>query len=189
MDIIIYIRQESKTTATSPGPASASASSFEGNSNYILSSNKGHDTVNLIHGYNHVASPSPPPPFISQQIRPVSVDSFSVSSEGSGPGSFRSSEWSFEHMDHSRISDVSKTSSSTSSQIGVSCMNYSLFIMYVLFYLLTLLFELQGEFEDEMRRLKLELKQTMDMYNNACKETSVAKERVNKKEFSFPLFV
>lgn len=125
MDIIIYIRQESKTTATAPGPASPS--SFEGNSNYILSSNKGHDTMNLIHGYN----------YISQQIRPVSVDSFSGSSEGSGPRSFRSSEWSFEQMYHSRISDVSKTSSSISSQIGVSCMNYGLFIMYVCFVLFT----------------------------------------------------
>lgn len=71
-------------------------------------------------------------------------------------------------------------------------MNYSLYsIIYNFFFSpkLTLLFELQGELNEEMRRLKLELKQTMDMYNTACKETTVAKERVNKKIcFSFLLF-
>lgn len=29
-----------------------------------------------------------------------------------------------------------------------------------------------------MRRLKLELKQTMDMYNTACKEALTAKQKV-----------
>lgn len=36
---------------------------------------------------------------------------------------------------------------------------------------------LQEETETEMRRLKLELKQTMEMYSEACKEAVVAKER------------
>lgn len=35
-----------------------------------------------------------------------------------------------------------------------------------------------------MRRLKLELKQTMDMYNNACKEAITAKQKVR---FGFDL--
>ncbi|XP_057977136.1 U-box domain-containing protein 35-like [Malania oleifera] len=34
-----------------------------------------------------------------------------------------------------------------------------------------------GEMEAEMRRLKLELKQTMDMYNTACREAVSAKQR------------
>lgn len=36
----------------------------------------------------------------------------------------------------------------------------------------------QDEVEAEMRRLKLELKQTMDMYSTACKEALVAKQKV-----------
>ena len=32
--------------------------------------------------------------------------------------------------------------------------------------------------EAEMRRLKLELKQTMEMYSTACKEALTAKEKV-----------
>lgn len=36
----------------------------------------------------------------------------------------------------------------------------------------------QEEVEVEMRRLKLELKQTMDMYSTACKEALTAKQKV-----------
>lgn len=149
--------QQSRNTSSA-----VSASSFEGNSNYRLSSNKTPDTMSLIQGYLGSKTSSPPPSLISPalsninlQVRPVSMDSFSGSSEDSGPGSFRSSEWSFEHLDNSHTSDVSMTSSSIYSQNG-------------------------GELEEEMRRLKLELKQTMEMYNTACKETTVAKERVKK---------
>ena len=38
--------------------------------------------------------------------------------------------------------------------------------------------ELQRDIEAEMRRLKLELKQTMDMYSTACKEALTAKRKV-----------
>lgn len=37
---------------------------------------------------------------------------------------------------------------------------------------------LQKDLEAEMKRLKLELKQTMDMYNTACKEAVSAKQMV-----------
>lgn len=43
---------------------------------------------------------------------------------------------------------------------------------------------LQEDVEAEMRRLKLELKQTMDMFSTACKEALTAKQKVkitNKK--------
>lgn len=35
------------------------------------------------------------------------------------------------------------------------------------------------DLEAEMKRLKLELKQTMDMYNTACKEALSAKQKVS----------
>lgn len=44
---------------------------------------------------------------------------------------------------------------------------------------------LQREVEAEMRRLKLELKQTMDMYNSACKEAIDAKEKVKQSLLFF----
>lgn len=37
---------------------------------------------------------------------------------------------------------------------------------------------MQDEVEAEMRRLKQELKQTMDMYSSACKEALTAKQKV-----------
>ena len=37
---------------------------------------------------------------------------------------------------------------------------------------------MQDEVEAEMRRLKLELKQTMDLYGTACKEALTAKQKV-----------
>lgn len=37
---------------------------------------------------------------------------------------------------------------------------------------------LQKDVEAEMRRLKIELKQTMDMYSSACKEALDAKQKV-----------
>lgn len=37
---------------------------------------------------------------------------------------------------------------------------------------------MQEDVEAEMRRLKLELKQTMDMYSSACKEALSAKQKV-----------
>lgn len=37
----------------------------------------------------------------------------------------------------------------------------------------------QDEVEAEMRRLKLELKQTMDMYSTACREALTAKQKAS----------
>lgn len=39
-------------------------------------------------------------------------------------------------------------------------------------------FHLQDDVEAEMKRLKLELKQTMDMYSAACREALTAKQKV-----------
>ncbi|KAL6996298.1 hypothetical protein U1Q18_006431 [Sarracenia purpurea var. burkii] len=73
------------------------------------------------------------------------------SSDFSGSPSFQSTEMSCENSDQlSRPSDASR--SSVSSPFST-------------------------ELESEMRRLKIELKQTMDMYNSACKEAITAKEK------------
>jgi len=44
----------------------------------------------------------------------------------------------------------------------------------------------QEDMEAEMKRLKLELKQTMEMYSEACKEAVLAKQR-EKQVGSKPL--
>ncbi|KAL9241071.1 hypothetical protein vseg_015223 [Gypsophila vaccaria] len=41
--------------------------------------------------------------------------------------------------------------------------------------------QLSEEVESEMRRLKLELKQTMEMYSEACKEVVTAKEKERQR--------
>lgn len=41
---------------------------------------------------------------------------------------------------------------------------------------------MQRDVEAEMKRLKTELKQTMDMYSSACKEALNAKKKVKKNE-------
>lgn len=41
-----------------------------------------------------------------------------------------------------------------------------------------MIWKFQRELEAEMKRLKLELKQTMDMYSSACKEAISAKKKV-----------
>lgn len=38
--------------------------------------------------------------------------------------------------------------------------------------------------EDDVKRLKMELKQTMDMYNAACKEALAAKQKVPESDCS-----
>ncbi|KAM7483871.1 hypothetical protein LguiB_008454 [Lonicera macranthoides] len=82
-----------------------------------------------------------------------SLDSASDASDFSGPHSFQSAEMSYENLDQPRTSDGSRSSLSSQS--------------------------LQ-ELEDEMRRLKLELKQTMEMYNSACKEALNAKQKARE---------
>ena len=44
---------------------------------------------------------------------------------------------------------------------------------------------LQDDVEAEMRRLKLELKQTMEMYSTACKEALTAKQKVWENRICF----
>ena len=44
---------------------------------------------------------------------------------------------------------------------------------------------MQEDVEAEMRRLKIELKQTMDMYSTACKEALSAKQKVQHFSFTF----
>ncbi|KAK3007451.1 hypothetical protein RJ639_014998, partial [Escallonia herrerae] len=79
--------------------------------------------------------------------------SMSDASDFSGPPSFQSSDMSYENLDYSRASDGSR--SSVSSQT-------------------------QQDIEEEMRRLRKELKQTMEMYNSACKETTNAKQKAKE---------
>ncbi|KAL3528604.1 hypothetical protein ACH5RR_007926 [Cinchona calisaya] len=79
--------------------------------------------------------------------------SLSGSSDHSEPPSFPSSNMSFELLDQSGTSDTSRTSSSSQGT---------------------------GELEEEIRRLKQELKQTMEMYNSACKEALTAKEKARE---------
>ncbi|XP_027167850.1 U-box domain-containing protein 35-like [Coffea eugenioides] len=68
--------------------------------------------------------------------------SLSGSSDRSEPLSFQSSNLSFELLDQSHTSDASWTSSSSQGT---------------------------GELEEEIKRLKQELKQSMEMYNSACR--------------------
>lgn len=42
------------------------------------------------------------------------------------------------------------------------------------------LLNLQDDLDAEMRRLKVELKQTIDMYSTACKEALTAKQKVRE---------
>ena len=46
--------------------------------------------------------------------------------------------------------------------------------------------QVQDDVEAEMRRLKLELKQTMEMYSTACKEALTAQQKVGN---TIPIFV
>ncbi|KAL2534044.1 Protein kinase protein with adenine nucleotide alpha hydrolase-like domain [Abeliophyllum distichum] len=79
--------------------------------------------------------------------------SVSASSDLSDLTSFQSSNISFEPLDQPRTSDAARIS--TSSQAA-------------------------GELEDELRRLRLELKQITLMYNAACKEAVTAREKVRE---------
>lgn len=49
--------------------------------------------------------------------------------------------------------------------------------------------KMQDDVEAEMRRLKLELQKTMDMYSTACKEALTAKQKVGSYTFSFFFFL
>ncbi|GMQ04786.1 hypothetical protein CsSME_00050101 [Camellia sinensis var. sinensis] len=76
-------------------------------------------------------------------------------SDFSGPPSFQSTEMSCENLDYSLTSDVSRTSGS--SQTSVS--------------------SIQQKFWAEMRRLRDQLKQMMEMYNSVCKEAISSKKK------------
>uniref|UniRef100_A0A5B7BV82 RING-type E3 ubiquitin transferase n=1 Tax=Davidia involucrata TaxID=16924 RepID=A0A5B7BV82_DAVIN len=71
----------------------------------------------------------------------------------SGPPSFQSADFSSENLNNSCTSDGSRSSLSSQNPL---------------------------ELEAEMRRLKLELKQTMEMYNSACKEVNTAKQKARE---------
>ncbi|XP_035546670.1 U-box domain-containing protein 35-like [Juglans regia] len=75
----------------------------------------------------------------------------------------------FEHS-----SSLESRNSSCSSQIKVRtiCLGESHCLLNAL--------KLQDEVEAEMRRLKLELKQTMDMYSTACKQALTAKQKARE---------
>ncbi|PSS18080.1 Serine/threonine-protein kinase [Actinidia chinensis var. chinensis] len=102
-----------------------------------------------------VSSPQHPASNLNLRVRTRGISSIQDSTmeicDFSGPPSFQSTDMSFENLDQSRRSDVSR--SSVSSTLA------------------------SRELEAEMRRLKIELKQTMDMYNSACKEAVTAKEK------------
>lgn len=74
-------------------------------------------------------------------------------SDFSGPPSFQSTEMSCENLDYSLASDVSRTSGSSQTS---------------------------NELEAEMRRLRDQLKQMMEMYNSVCKEAISSKEKAKE---------
>lgn len=101
---------------------------------------------------------------LNQRMHPKenSFHSTSGSSNLSGSSSYRFSDMSFEHLDSSHnVSDASR--SSISSQNA-------------------------EELEEEMKRLKFELKQTLDIYNGTCRrqareiDHSTSKEACNLEE-------
>lgn len=85
----------------------------------------------------------------------TSNDSMSGISDFSGPLSFKSIETSFESPDFSLTSSETSTRSFVSSNTPPSI-------------------------ESEMRKLRFELKQTMEMYDSASKEAVVAKQKANE---------
>lgn len=104
---------------------------------------------------NKIPSPKQSVSNLNLRIRTkgsVSLDSTSDSGDFSGPPSFQSSDMSYEQLQYSITSDASNSRNSISSQNP-------------------------QEIDDEMRRLKLELKQTMEMYNSACKEALTAQQK------------
>lgn len=102
--------------------ASSGGSSFEGN-RLSIERNRDFMASNNRYSGNKIASSQPPIPVMNNtnlQVRTQGSppNSFSGSSDCSGPRSFQSSDMSFENLDYSRASDVSR--SSFSSQAGVS---------------------------------------------------------------------
>ncbi|KAL8113681.1 hypothetical protein AgCh_020843 [Apium graveolens] len=111
-----------------------------------------------------LGSKSPLPPSVSNlnyMVRTKAIGSplhpnfSSDSSEYSGLSSFQTANYSFENLDRTQTSGNLKTNSYASSQR-------------------------EGELEDEMRRLKQELKHTMEMYDSAYNESLNAKQKVRE---------
>lgn len=98
-------------------------------------------------------------------------DSFSDNSEYSGPAG--SMDMSAHNLDFSNVNlSPANPASSVSTQFllkkrGFICRTFMILTFY-----------LQRDLEAEMRRLKLELKQTMELYSSACKEALNAKQKV-----------
>ncbi|KAK1375917.1 U-box domain-containing protein 52-like [Heracleum sosnowskyi] len=111
-----------------------------------------------------LGSKSPFPPSVSNlnyMVRTKAIGSplhpnfSSDGSEYSGLSSFQSTNFSFENLDRSQTSGNSKTNSYSSSQR-------------------------EEDLEDEMRRLKQELKHTMEMYDSAYNESLNSKQKVKE---------
>ena len=112
----------------------------------------------------HSGSKSPFPPSVSNlnyMVRTKAIGSplhpnfSSASSDYSGLSSFQSTNFSFENLDRFQTPGSSNTNSYASSQN-------------------------EEELEDGMRRLKQELKHTMEMYNSAYNESLNAKQKVRE---------
>ncbi|OAY64055.1 U-box domain-containing protein 52 [Ananas comosus] len=79
----------------------------------------------------------------------------------------------FQAMDFGHLTDPSSASPESPSSAGVSTQKKTLL-------LLLLSARQQRDIEAEMKRLRLELKQTMEMYNTACKEATIAKQKAKE---------
>ena len=89
-----------------------------------------------------------------------------------------SSEFSSISQDSDRLS-ISSQSMVSFESLCCLCIKFSLDEMKLC--LDELLYDgVQEDVEAEMRRLKLELKQTMEMYSTACKEALTAKQKVSE---------
>ncbi|KAL2516372.1 Protein kinase protein with adenine nucleotide alpha hydrolase-like domain [Forsythia ovata] len=104
---------------------------------------------------NKISSPQKPVDNLNLRVQTKEGLSYSASESSSHSDlqSFQSSNISFELLDQPHTLDGSR--SSTSSQAA-------------------------GELEDELRRLKLDLKQIKEKYNGACKEAVTAREKVRE---------
>ena len=157
-----YSSDSSSNFSQSSWKSGSDISSFDKSTSESSSyTNKSNDS-NLMHPFDRPSgSKSPYPPSVSNlnyMVRTKGMGSPNTSfdsSEYSGVSSFQSAGFSMENLDRSQASGTSKTNSYTSSQAG-------------------------GEIENEMRRLKQELKQTMEMYNSAYSESMNAKQKVRE---------
>nr|XP_017217821.1 PREDICTED: U-box domain-containing protein 35-like isoform X2 [Daucus carota subsp. sativus] len=155
-----YSSDSSSSFSQSSWKSGSEKTSFDKSSSDGSSyTNKSND-FNMMHPLDrHSGSKSPFPPSVSNlnyMVRTKQMGSPNISfdsSEYSGLSSFQSADFSMDNSDRSLTSGTSKTNSYSSSPLG-------------------------EEIENEMKRLKQELKQTMEMYNSAYNESMTAKQKV-----------